>query len=129
MLGTTPSPKCRKWSRNGEPPGDIQICSEENQVVLAYRHRKAGEEWEPKEYAVPLEWTHCNYGGQRAWFRCPARGCGRRAAILYGGEIFACRHCYQLAYPCQRESSGDRALAPGRSGSGAEGGVIYSTLF
>ncbi len=25
----------------------------------------------------------------------PARGCGRRVAILYSGGIFACRHCDQ----------------------------------
>jgi hypothetical protein len=30
-------------------------------------------------------------------------GCGQRVAILYGGDIFACRHCYQLAYPSARE--------------------------
>jgi hypothetical protein len=30
-------------------------------------------------------------------------------AILYGGNIFACRHCYRLAYPCQRETADDRA--------------------
>jgi hypothetical protein len=30
-------------------------------------------------------------------------------AILYGGGIFACRHCYQLAYPSSRETAGDRA--------------------
>ena len=31
-------------------------------------------------------------------------------AILYlGGSIFACRHCYQLAYQCQREAGYDRA--------------------
>jgi len=29
--------------------------------------------------------------------------------VLYlGGKIFACRHCYQLAYKCQRETIGDR---------------------
>jgi hypothetical protein len=37
-------------------------------------------------------------------------GCGRRVAKLYlGDKYFACRHCYQLAYKCQRETSIDRA--------------------
>jgi hypothetical protein len=31
-------------------------------------------------------------------------------AILYGGSIFACRRCYQLAYPSQQESAAQRAL-------------------
>ena len=26
-----------------------------------------------------------------------------------GGAIFACRHCYRLAYPSQRETDDDRA--------------------
>lgn len=30
-------------------------------------------------------------------------------AILYSGRVFACRHCYQLAHDCQRESADDRA--------------------
>jgi hypothetical protein len=61
------------------------------------------------EYPVYLEWTGLHYGGRRAWFRCPAKGCGRRVAILYGGAIFACRHCHRLAYLSQRESAGDLA--------------------
>jgi hypothetical protein len=58
-----------------------------------------------------LSWTACHYGGKRAWFICPAKGCGQRVALLYlgGSGIFACRHCYQLAYACQREVSYDRA--------------------
>jgi hypothetical protein len=31
-------------------------------------------------------------------------GCGRRAAILYGGLTFACRHCHKLVYASQREN-------------------------
>ncbi len=38
----------------------------------------------------------------------PLSGCRRRVAILYGGVIFACRHCYRLAYPSQREADYDR---------------------
>lgn len=61
------------------------------------------------EYPVTLEWTPCNLGGRRAWFLCPAQGCGRRVVILFGGSIFACRHCHKLAYQCQRETDDDRA--------------------
>jgi hypothetical protein len=53
----------------------------------------------------------CNYGGQRAWFKCPARGCGRRVAILYGGRVFACRFCYQLNYQVQHEQPRDRSYS------------------
>jgi hypothetical protein len=31
-------------------------------------------------------------------------------AILYGGTIFACRHCHQLAYVSTREDAGWRAI-------------------
>ena len=97
------------WSRNGMPNGNINICPEEDCVTLSYRHRRNGGEWKSKQYAVPLEWSDCNYGGSRAWFRCPIFRCGRRVAILYGGDVFACRHCHKLAYPSQQESAGDRA--------------------
>ena len=30
--------------------------------------------------------------------------------ILFGGSIFACRHCHKLAYECQRETDDDRAM-------------------
>jgi len=77
-------------------------------MILSYRHRSGDEAWQEKEYSVSLDWTDCNYGGQRAWFRCPAAGCGRRVAIIYGGSIFACRHCHDLVYASQREQRHDR---------------------
>jgi hypothetical protein len=54
------------------------------------------------EYAVLLEWTRCHYGGERAWFRCPVIGCGRRVAILYGGAIFARALAAERSAPVSR---------------------------
>lgn len=116
-----------QWSRNGETVASIRVRSEAGRIILSYRSRSGGEEWQDQEYPILLDWTSCNYGGKRAWFRCPARGCGRRVAILYGGKIFACRHCYQLAYACQRESPGDRASRQAdtiRERLGWEGGIL-----
>lgn len=98
-----------QWSRNGTVTSSIQVCTEPSRVILTYRHRSGGEDWQDVSYPVYLTWTACNLGGKRPWFLCPARGCGRRVAILYGGGIFACRNCYQLAYPSQRETDYDRA--------------------
>lgn len=98
-----------QWNCDGEVFASIQVRVETGRVNLIYRHRSGGGEWKHENYPVWLDWTPCNLGGQRPWFRCPARGCGRRVAILYGGGIFACRHCYRLAYPSQRETPDDRA--------------------
>ena len=98
-----------QWSRNGEVTSSIQIRTESDQIVLKYRHRSGSEEWQDRHYPVELNWSDCAFGGQRPWFICPARGCGRRVALLYSGSIFACRHCHQLAYPSQREVGYDRA--------------------
>jgi len=97
------------WSRGGQVTGSINVRSEPERVFLDYRHKSGGDEWQPKKYPVYLDTTPCHMGGERHWFLCPARGCGRRVAILYGGAIFACRHCYRLAYSSQRENAGDRA--------------------
>ena len=99
------------WSRGGEKCGSIKLWSEIDRVILSYSHRRYDEPWKAEEYPVAIERTPCHYGGSRAWFRCPATGCGRRVAVLYGGEIYACRHCHQLAYESQRERPYRRALS------------------
>lgn len=97
------------WSRRGQTIAQIGVRVETGRVFLSYRYQRNGGEWESMDYPVTLEQTACNYGGGRYWFRCPAVGCGRRVALLYqGGKYFACRHCYQLAYPSQREAPHDR---------------------
>lgn len=93
----------RQWTQNSEVVAAITVRTETNQVVLSYPSNN--DSCSDLEYAVQLEWTPCHYGGLRAWFLCPAGGCGRRVAILYlGCAVFACRHCYQLKYRSQREA-------------------------
>jgi hypothetical protein len=99
------------WKRNGEDAGSVNGRTTDTSVILSYRHRSGGVgEWKQAEYPIWTSHTSCHYGGRRPWLHCPARGCGRRVAILYGGTFFACRHCHQLAYESQRERDFERAL-------------------
>jgi hypothetical protein len=101
-----------QWTQDDEVVSSINVKSEPSRVILSYGHRESDEEaWHSEQYPVWLDWTPCNYGGARAWFLCPARGCGRRVAILYLGTLFACRHCYQLVYNSQRAQAWERALS------------------
>jgi hypothetical protein len=99
------------WTHHGETRASIRVRADSNRVILTYYHQPVSGDWRPMEYPARLTRTPCHFGGNRPWFRCPAQGCGRRLAILYLGSsaIFACRHCYALAYACQREGAGDRA--------------------
>ena len=98
------------WSVCGREVFSIQARSEAERLILNYRTRSRSGEWQPKEFPVYLEWTNCTLGGRRPWFLCTTKGCGRRVAILFGGSIFACRHCHKLAYECQRETNDYRAM-------------------
>lgn len=97
-----------QWTQGSKRVGSIRLYVARDEVRLDYRTRDYGGEWEPMTYPVKLLHTPCHLGGERVWFRCPAQGCGRRVALLYGGKAFACRHCHQLAYPSQREKPFER---------------------
>jgi hypothetical protein len=99
-----------QWTRNGETVASIGVRAEHERLTLTYRHRSSGEDRKDEHYPVGIARTPCHLGGSRPWFICPAVGCGRRVAILYGGGIFACRHCYQLAYRSSREDVGSRSI-------------------
>jgi hypothetical protein len=116
------------WTHNGVTTTTISVHAQSDSVTLTYRHRDRGGEWQDMRYPVRLTWTPCNYGGQRAWWCCPALGCGRRVALLFGGAVFACRHCQRLAYKSQNETTGDRAFRRAnnlRAKMGWVKGVIY----
>jgi len=57
------------------------------------------------DYRVQLTTTYPYYGGLRWWFVCPSNG--SRVAKLHsppGGDIFASRKAYNLAYQSQHET-------------------------
>jgi len=103
------------WSRDGEVISQIGFRTEESRVIFNYRIKQYCGEWEPIAQYVPLTYTHCHYGGQRPYFRCPGlvngQHCGRRVGKLFlGGRYFLCRHCYSIAYGSQSEDRHDRML-------------------
>lgn len=99
-----------QWSRAGETISSIKMEARHNALRLFYRTRAWGEDWQDMDYLVQLDRTPCHLGGERLWFLCPARGCGRRVAKLYGGAVYACRSCHGLAYSSQKEDRHSRAL-------------------
>lgn len=101
------------WSRNGKQTGSIGYRVDSERMILNYRHRLHGGEWEAVQQHISLDRTPCNYGGYRSWFFCPY--CSRRVAVLYGaGKYFLCRHCHGLAYSSQQETFSDRMLRRAR---------------
>ena len=99
-----------RWVLSG---GDCTLRYEINMrtampwVRVMYRNKANGAEY---DYTIALSATHPHYGGKRWWFQCPVAGCGKRVGMLYLYEYLACRHCYDLAYRSQSESSYARMM-------------------
>ena len=53
--------------------------------------------FEESHCTVYLMYTHCFFGGKRAWFTCPL--CNRRVGVLYRhDDSLGCRECFNLTY-------------------------------
>jgi hypothetical protein len=101
------------WSSRGKRTGSIGYRMETDRMILNYRYRPHGGEWEHVEQTISFNRTPCNYGGFRTWFLCPR--CWRRIEVLYGaGKYFLCRHCHDLTYASQQESKEDRLMRKAR---------------
>lgn len=98
-----------QWPGGSRQASSIRIHISSEHLILAYRHQNSNGKWDTMQYSVKLTWTPCRFGGKRPWFICPVKKCQRRVAILYSGNFYACRHCHQLTYTCQREADYDRA--------------------
>lgn len=110
------------WTSNGRHVGQISFQATEAGVQLSYRQRQGNDAWQSMAYLVPIEWTPCHLGGSRPWWRCPASNCGRRVRMLFGGRMFACRHCHDLARNRDRQSEegpGPPALRRARADPGS----------
>ena len=115
------------WSREGREVASVRVRGDHGCVHLWYRHRRSGGEWQTESYTVRVARTACHMGGTRSWFICPAARCGRRVAVLFGGEVFACRHCYRIAYASTRESADERVVRRAdkvRTKLGWESGIL-----
>jgi hypothetical protein len=59
------------WHRGEHDAGAVGVALEDGRLVVAYRVKASGGDWEPVRQVLDLDWTPCHYGGQRPWFRCP----------------------------------------------------------
>lgn len=101
------------WSSRGERTGSIGYRMYADHMVLDYRRRSRGGDWEDIQQVVHFDQTTCHYGGHRTWLLCPR--CGKRVAVLYGaGKYFWCRHCHDLTYSSQQEGIPDRLMRKAR---------------
>jgi hypothetical protein len=91
---------------------EVRKTTDELPALDIRKLKRAGviaPEQELVEGVAHLEWTPCNFGGERPWFVCPGKGCAKRVAILYGNEQPLCRRCRDLTYESQREDAIARA--------------------
>jgi hypothetical protein len=103
------------WSWGVEPVATIGLRMEGWALVLRYSIVRHDGQKKDYDYRVPVVRTACHYGGSRPWFVCPGVVggvlCNRRVAKLYkppDGDLFLCRHCWNLSYESRREDQAGR---------------------
>lgn len=96
----TPGDHDVTWQEySGNSRGRIRMSFIEEALWVSYTWSDGTGSSESIRYPVPVTWTPCTFGGNRPWFICPGRGCGRRVGKLYlNGRYFLCRHCHNLTY-------------------------------
>lgn len=99
-----------RWYRDGDEIASVGLRVESRRKLrfIYTSSSRYGDDETDHDYPVFLDYTEPHFGGERPWFLCPAEGCNRRCAILYGGAVFACRECHDLAYP-RENISGSRS--------------------
>ena len=96
------------WSINGESTGSISLSVDNDNHFVRVCYSFTNETDEAKkhrDYKIQITKTACHFGGFRYWFFCPF--CYKRVGVLYllGKNDFACRHCLNLSYASNNDSS------------------------
>jgi len=100
-----------QWKRGDEITAKIGLYVSRGYIALDYTTTRGDNEPRAVHDAVPIAWTGCNYGGERAWFVCPDCEIRRNALYLSPGQTrFRCRACHNLAYATQQMDPHDRHL-------------------
>jgi hypothetical protein len=101
------------WSCGGQFAGSISYVAnmedQDNAYLRLNYWRGSGDSKEQVEQMVRLVYSLPNYGGRRWWLICPYSG--QRVGKLYlpnGGDRFASRKAWRLAYNSQRVARKDR---------------------
>lgn len=100
-----------QWTERNRGQIQLHISFHETCVHMVWTNTAPTSDRAPVPFQQTafIDWTPCNFGGERPWLLCPMRGCGARVAILYFAGAFACRKCCDLAYESQRLPSVIRA--------------------
>jgi hypothetical protein len=103
------------WTRDGEQVASIGIRGGRDKIVLVYRWKQTGTDWQDVVEPIRIFWRSCRFGGERPFFECPGVvngiACNRAAVKLHSaGRYYLCRRCYRLTYASRNEDSCDRAL-------------------
>ena len=114
------------WHWWGSTVAQVRIDAEKERITVTSLEPTSDKSLSPR--IVSISRTPCHLGGSRPWFLCPSFLCGRRVAVLYGGDVFRCRRCHQLAYDSTRESPCYRALRRARTIRKRLGGGADMTL-
>ena len=107
------------WGEKDDPDIQMFVASEGESNIAEGRAARlrlvyqtedidTGDVIDKYDYPVSLDYTECNFGGYRPWFRCP--DCSGRVGKLYmppGGYRFSCRECLELGYHTSRTSGDD----------------------
>ena len=102
------------WSCGGQPSGNVSYSCDmrdlENSVLeLRFTVTKWATD-SAKSYVQPIRLSHTrpHLGGRRWWMHCPHNG--TRIQNLFmpaGGDVFACRKAWGIAYRSQRQTKRD----------------------